>query len=273
MPVAAPSRSASITAGRHAPDAATRAKTAPATTATDSENARTGQSTAMFWKPWIHLDISGEMLSLSTATPQAATPTPTPPPARASSMDSTATSRPMRHRPAPRAARIVISRPREVMRPSCRFDTLAHAMSSTSAAASWPRTRNGPVTPRCWCRSSTTSTPRPVLVRGWTSARRAPRAAMRARACSRVTPGRSRPTVTTLWFRRSSRSSPVSTSGVHTSRPPGGNSNSGGRTPTTVRGRPSSAISRPTTSGSPPNRRVQRPWPSTATPSRPGWSS
>jgi hypothetical protein len=71
----------------------------------------------------------------STSIPQLAISSPTSVPAVASSRLSTSRPRAIRHRLAPSAARVWISRPRALARASIRLATFTHAISRTAATA------------------------------------------------------------------------------------------------------------------------------------------
>ena len=95
---------------------------------------------------------------------------------------------------APIAARMAISRVREVAFASSRFATLAQAISSTSATAPSSSRSVGRTSPTIDSRKGTTAALLPWLLDGYSCSRRPAMAVIWLRASSSETPGLSRPT-------------------------------------------------------------------------------
>ena len=129
----------------------------------------------------------------SRSIPHIASNAPSNPPIKPSGRHSMITCRTMRARLAPRLARIANSFSRADARASSRLATLTQATSNTNATAPSNTSnalRESPVI--CSC-IGTTRAPSPLLPGSCSSIRRA-MALTSACACSRVTPGLSRPT-------------------------------------------------------------------------------
>ena len=187
---------------------------------------------------------------------------PIPPPIAESMTLSVSNWRMIRPRPAPMAARIVISRLRTVARTSSRFATFAHAISRTKLTAP-SNTHNDERTFRTMI-SCIGSTPKPP----WrpSALGKVPRNSFAAccscaLAAASVIPGFSRPAAWKKWpcitlFGSTWKGSQMSGGPVGDWT---ASESNGPRTPTTSCGSPLSESVRPTTIASPPNRRFQKP--------------
>ncbi len=230
--------STSVRFGRIARHAGTSPTSTPDATAIAAVNASTGRSIPI----WSARGTVAGIRRRSTRTPAHARPRPTTAPEAASSPLSTSDRRTSARRPAPRAARIEKSLDARAERASIRFETLAHAMSSTRPTA--PRSTHNvrPMPPTTWSCAGTSRTPQPALVSGCCRARFCAIASISDCACASVEPGASRPMARYIRCGRdrSARASSVSGDHSSTSRSPGGNWNPFGMTPTISKVWPSS---------------------------------
>ncbi len=211
--------------------------------------------------------------AMSARTPHVAARIPHVPPARAKSALSASSCATRRPRVAPSAVRTASSRCRDAARASNMWATFAHAMSRTNETAARRTTSGVRMSPTTFSLRGSSTTSR--LVPGNSRSSRDDTAPRSARACSSVTPGRSRANIRRLCDVRLLARAP-NASGAHTSArvaQNGANWNVRGMTPTIVWTRPSSETRRPMIVESPPKRRCQRPYAITATASLPGASS
>ncbi len=180
----------------------------------------------------------------------------------------------MRKRLAPSAVRTAASRVRSVARASSRFDTLAIAINRTKMVATCiaPNTASssGPVSSSAKVRKRTVT---PLLVSGYSRARRSAIAAISTAAWSRDTPSRSRPKTSNeaprlrsaAWLRPSRRT--TQRLWFWGKRKPSG------MTPRIVAASPFTMTALPTMPGSDPYRVVQTSCPTTRVSGAPGSSS